>query len=98
MGTSLITVAYLVASILFILSLRGLSSQETSRQGNWFGIIGMTIAIVATMTNVKQVTQYEFIVPALIVAVLLGGTMAARVAMTAMPPSSATSAVGRVRR
>ena len=85
MGTSLITVAYLVASILFILSLRGLSSQETSRQGNWFGIIGMTIAIVATMTNVKQVTQYEFIVPALIIAVLLGATMAARVAMTAMP-------------
>ena len=85
MGTSLITVGYLVASILFILSLRGLSSQETSRQGNWFGIIGMTIAIVATMTNVKQVTQYEFIVPALIIAVLLGATMAARVAMTAMP-------------
>lgn len=85
MGTSLITVAYLVASILFILSLRGLSSQESSRQGNWFGIIGMTIAIVATLTNVKQVNEYEFIVPGLILALLIGGTMAARVAMTAMP-------------
>ena len=85
MGTSLITVAYLVASILFILSLRGLSSQESSRQGNWFGIIGMTIAIVATLTNVNQVNEYEFIVPGLILALLIGGTMAARVAMTAMP-------------
>ena len=45
MGASLITVAYLVASILFILSLRGLSSQETAQQGNWYGIIGMGIAI-----------------------------------------------------
>jgi NAD(P) transhydrogenase subunit beta len=85
MGTSLITVAYLVASILFILSLRGLASQESSRQGNWFGIIGMTIAIVATLTNVNQVNEYEFIVPGLILALLIGGTMAARVAMTAMP-------------
>ena len=45
MGTSLITVAYLVASILFILSLRGLSSQETAQRGNWYGILGMGIAI-----------------------------------------------------
>jgi len=85
MGTSLITVAYLVASILFILSLRGLSSQETSRRGNWYGIIGMVIAIVATLTNVDQVNQYEYIFPALIIATLIGATMAARVAMTAMP-------------
>ena len=85
MGTSLITVAYLVASILFILSLRGLSSQETSRQGNWYGIIGMAIAIIATLTNVDKVNQWEFIAPALIIAFLIGATMAARVAMTAMP-------------
>ena len=43
----LLTVAYLVSSVLFILSLRGLSSQETARKGNVFGIIGMAIAVVA---------------------------------------------------
>ena len=85
MGTSLITVAYLVASILFILSLRGLSSQETAQRGNWYGILGMGIAIAATLTNVDKVNQWEFIAPALIIAALIGATMAARVAMTAMP-------------
>ena len=85
MGTSLITVAYLVASILFILSLRGLSSQETAQRGNWYGILGMAIAIAATLTNVDKVNQWEFIAPALIIAALIGATMAARVAMTAMP-------------
>ena len=83
MGTSLITVAYLVASILFILSLRGLSSQETAQRGNWYGILGMAIAIAATLTNVDKVNQWEFIAPALIIAALIGATMAARVAMTA---------------
>lgn len=85
MGTSLITVAYLVASILFILSLRGLSSQETAQKGNWYGIIGMGIAIAATLTNVDKVNEWQFIAPALIIAALIGATMAARVAMTAMP-------------
>jgi NAD(P) transhydrogenase subunit beta len=41
-------VAYVVAGVLFILSLRGLSSQETARRGNWYGIIGMGVAFAAT--------------------------------------------------
>ena len=46
MTTSLITIAYIAASALFILSLGGLSKQETARRGNWYGIIGMVIALV----------------------------------------------------
>ena len=49
MGATLSTVAYLVAAVLFILTLRGLSHPETSRQGNLYGMIGMAIAVVATL-------------------------------------------------
>ncbi|MCC6328211.1 MAG: NAD(P)(+) transhydrogenase (Re/Si-specific) subunit beta [Acidobacteria bacterium] len=48
MQQSLITIAYIAASALFILSLGGLSQQETARRGNVYGIVGMTIALVAT--------------------------------------------------
>ena len=48
MSASLSAIFYLISGILFILALRGLSSPETSRQGNLFGIIGMTIAIIVT--------------------------------------------------
>ena len=48
MTSSLTTVAYIGATILFILSLGGLSNPETSRRGNLYGIIGMTIAVIAT--------------------------------------------------
>jgi len=47
MGT--ISAAYIAAAILFILSLAGLSNQESSKRGNWYGIIGMVIAVVATV-------------------------------------------------
>ena len=49
MGATLSTIAYLVAAVLFILTLRGLSHPETSRQGNLYGMIGMAIAVVATL-------------------------------------------------
>ena len=49
MSASLTSLAYLVAAVLFILALRGLSSPVTSRQGNRFGMIGMAIAVVATL-------------------------------------------------
>ena len=49
MPEGLITVAYIVSAALFILSLRGLSNQETARRGNMFGVAGMIIAVVATV-------------------------------------------------
>ena len=76
--------AHLVASVLFILSLRGLASQETARRGNLLGVLGMLIAIAATLTESK-VGGLAGAIPALLVGAAIGGTLASRVAMTAMP-------------
>jgi H+-translocating NAD(P) transhydrogenase subunit beta len=84
MPESLLTVAYLVASALFILSLGGLSNQESARQGNRFGIIGMMIAIVATALH-PDVDSWSVILVALVVGGGVGAVLASRVAMTAMP-------------
>jgi NAD(P) transhydrogenase subunit beta len=76
--------AYLVAGVLFILGLRGLSSQETARRGNLYGIIGMGIAIAATVSFTAAVT-HPLVIAAMAIAVIVGSTMALRVGMTAMP-------------
>ena len=80
----LIAAAYIVASILFILSLGGLSHQETARRGNWFGICGMLIALVATALDPRMER-----VALMLAALLIGGTIgiyrARRLAMTEMP-------------
>jgi len=80
----IIQVSYIIATILFILALGGLSNQETARRGNWYGISGMAIALIATL--VGDVTQNFGL---LIVALLVGGTAgiiaARRVKMTQMP-------------
>ncbi len=84
METALITLAYLTSAVLFILSLRGLSSQETARSGNTYGMLGMAIAIFATVTA-DGINRYAFIAVALVVGAFIGRNMAAKVAMTAMP-------------
>src|SRR5918992_1387410 len=86
MSANLATVAYLGAIILFILSLGGLSNPETSRRGNLYGIIGMTIAVLATVFG-PQVTPagYGWIVAAMIVGASVGLYAARVVKMTQMP-------------
>ncbi len=79
------TLAYLIAAVLFILSLRGLSSQESARQGNIFGVLGMLVALVATATLLSDGWAFAVLGLVVLVAAVLGGTMAKRVAMTAMP-------------
>ncbi|HWO22937.1 MAG TPA: NAD(P)(+) transhydrogenase (Re/Si-specific) subunit beta [Kofleriaceae bacterium] len=79
----LVVAAYLVAGVLFILSLRGLSSQETARRGNVYGIVGMIIAIGATLTLPHKFHPSLF--GAIGVGAVIGATMAARVGMTQMP-------------
>jgi NAD(P) transhydrogenase subunit beta len=83
---TLSTVAYLGAIILFILSLGGLSNPESSRRGNLYGIIGMAIAVLATVFG-PQVTKagYAWIVGALAVGALIGIYAARVVKMTQMP-------------
>ncbi|MEM9003168.1 MAG: NAD(P)(+) transhydrogenase (Re/Si-specific) subunit beta [Cyanobacteria bacterium P01_F01_bin.86] len=84
MSNNLLTVAYVAASILFILSLGGLSNQETARRGNVYGVAGMVVAIGATALN-AQVTGYGVLVTSMLPAILIGVLIAARAAMTAMP-------------
>ena len=83
-SNSLVTVAYIAASALFILSLGGLSNQESARTGNLFGIIGMAIAIFATALS-AQVTGYTTLISVLVPGVIIGAVVASRVAMTSMP-------------
>ncbi len=82
--TSVIALAYLTAAVLFILALRGLSSPETSRRGNLFGILGMTIAIVTTALN-PEIVSYTWIVVALVIGAVIGLSIAAKIPMTDMP-------------
>ena len=80
----IITVSYIIATILFILALGGLSDQETARRGNWYGISGMAIALIATVLGI--VTQhYEILLAALVVGGSIGLLAARRVQMTQMP-------------
>ncbi len=84
MSYSLLSVAYIAASVLFILSLGGLSNQETARKGNVYGITGMAIAFLATALSF-QVTGYGTLIGAIVPGVIIGSMVASRVAMTSMP-------------
>ncbi len=84
MSNNLLTVAYIVASALFILSLGGLSDQETARKGNVFGIIGMIIAFVATALSLDM-NAYGILASVVIPGGVIGAIVASRVAMTSMP-------------
>ncbi len=84
MQQSLITIAYIAASALFILSLGGLSRQETARRGNLYGILGMLIALVATAAGM-QVGGLPILAAALVPGLVIGAILASRVQMTSMP-------------
>jgi NAD(P) transhydrogenase subunit beta len=83
-SAGIVTVSYISATVLFILALGGLSNQETARRGNWYGIVGMAIALLATVFGV--VTQhYELLLGALLIGGSIGILLARRVQMTQMP-------------
>ena len=84
MSHSLVTIFYILAAVLFILSLGGLSNQETARRGNMFGMIGMLLALVA-VTASDTVTSYTILAIALFPAIIIGATVARKVKMTQMP-------------
>ncbi|MCI4663494.1 MAG: NAD(P)(+) transhydrogenase (Re/Si-specific) subunit beta [Neomegalonema sp.] len=80
----LIAAAYVAASILFILSLGGLSSQESAKRGVIYGMIGMAIAIAATFLS-KGVGNFNILISMIAIGAVIGAAIAARVAMTGMP-------------
>ena len=84
MSESATSLAYLTAAVLFILSLKGLSSPESARRGNLMGIVGMAIAIVTTLLT-PGVVNYGIILAALVIGGTAGTITAKRIEMTAMP-------------
>jgi NAD(P) transhydrogenase subunit beta len=83
-SSGIVTVSYIAATVLFILALGGLSNQETARRGNWYGIIGMGIALLATLLGVVT-ENYTLLLLALLVGGSIGMLLARRVQMTQMP-------------
>jgi len=79
-----VALAYLVSGVFFILALRGLSSPETSRKGNRYGMVGMLIAMITTLVT-HDVANIAEIAIAIALGGLIGFTIARRIAMTAMP-------------
>ncbi|MDJ0904606.1 MAG: Re/Si-specific NAD(P)(+) transhydrogenase subunit beta [Woeseiaceae bacterium] len=84
MNQGIVNVSYIIATILFILALGGLSNQETARRGNWYGIIGMAIALIATVFG-EVTANYDKLIVALLVGGSVGLLLARRVQMTQMP-------------
>ena len=86
MSANLSAIFYLISGILFILALRGLSSPETSRQGNLFGILGMIIAITVTFLSIGSFSSgFIYVLIFLLVGGLVGAFIAYKIPMTAMP-------------
>jgi len=83
-AANLSALAYLISGVLFIMALRGLSSPETARRGNFFGIAGMVIAIVTTILN-PNVLGFDLIILGLGIGAVIGTVIALRIQMTAMP-------------
>jgi H+-translocating NAD(P) transhydrogenase subunit beta len=76
--------AYLVSAVLFILGLKGLTHPATARRGNLYGMLGMLIAIIATLLD-RQVQSYGFIIAGVAGGAVIGTILALRIQMTAMP-------------
>ncbi|MGA8996990.1 MAG: NAD(P)(+) transhydrogenase (Re/Si-specific) subunit beta, partial [Pseudolabrys sp.] len=87
MSPNLVALLYLVAGILFILALRGLSSPDSSRRGNLFGMIGMTIAVLTTLGSHPPASPvaWGLILGGIVVGGSIGAVIARRVPMTSMP-------------
>lgn len=79
----IIQAAYVIAALLFIFSLQGLSKQESARSGNIYGIIGMVIALIATIAGITD--GFHWIVIAMIIGCIIGLYLAQKVEMTQMP-------------
>ena len=87
MNANISAVLYLVAGVLFIMALRGLSNPESSRRGNMFGIVGMAIAILTTLAGhpPQGIGSWVLVIAGLVLGGGIGAVIARRVPMTSMP-------------
>ena len=84
LSENIVTALYIAASVLFILSLGGLSGQESAKRAVWYGIVGMAIAVIGTIFS-PAVAITPSLLPLLVIGALIGGIVAMRVEMTGMP-------------
>ena len=84
MGITLINFAYLVASVLFILGLKGLTHPRTAVRGNTLGALAMLLAVLATLLD-QRILSFEYILIGVVVGLLIGVAFAAKIPMTSMP-------------
>ena len=87
MTTGLLTASYITASVLFILALGGLSNQEKAKRAVWYGIVGMGIAVIATIFGSKVfITEWlTWLIGAIVIGSIIGAIVANKVQMTGMP-------------
>ena len=81
----LVRALYIGATVLFVLTLGGLSNQESSRKGNMYGMIGMTVAIIATLLGPYVTKNYHLILTLMLLGGIIGISLAKKVQMTQMP-------------
>ena len=79
------TAAYIASAVLFILALGGLSGQESAKRAVWYGIVGMAVAILATISGLTGHVPWPLLIGALVVGAGIGLVLAQRVEMTGMP-------------
>ncbi|MBT5329588.1 MAG: NAD synthetase, partial [Gemmatimonadetes bacterium] len=84
MSMTLINFAYLVASVLFILGLKGLTHPRTAVRGNTLGALAMLLAVLATLLD-QRILSFEYILIGVVVGSLIGVAFAAKIPMTSMP-------------
>ena len=84
MSIGIVTAAYIAAAVLFILSLGGLSGQESAKRAVWYGIVGMALAVVATIFG-PGIGNYLILMVMVVAGAYLGQMVAKRVEMTEMP-------------
>ena len=87
MSANISSLLYLVSGVLFVLALRGLSSPTTARQGNYFGMAGMLVAVVTTLTvmDTQSLDTWGIIIAGIAIGGIIGAVIARRIAMTDMP-------------
>ena len=84
MNSGIVTAAYIAASVLFILSLGGMSNQESAKRSVWYGIVGMAVAVLATLFD-PATGGFIVIIPMILIGAVAGTYVAQRVEMTEMP-------------
>jgi NAD(P) transhydrogenase subunit beta len=84
MSSNIVTAIYIAASVLFILSLGGLSNQESAKRAVWFGIVGMALAVAATIFG-REVNHFDWLIPMIAIGAVIGVVVSRRVEMTGMP-------------